>query len=94
MFGIENLEYIEKNGYAQKPAVRFCTRIFDLENELPKNTKIVPDWLLDKLDEKGIAIWLMDDGSIHNKNNNNYISIHTNSYDLETHYKFVENLKI
>ena len=35
----------------------------------------------------------MDDGSIYNKNNNNYISIHSNSYDLETHYKFVEKFK-
>jgi len=93
MFGIDKLNYIEKNGYAKKPTFRFHTKIFDLENELPKNTKIVPDWLLDRLDEKGIAIWLMDDGSIYNKNNNNYISIHTNSYDLETHYKFVEKFK-
>ena len=35
----------------------------------------------------------MDDGSIQNKNNNNYISIHSNSYDLETHYKFIEKFK-
>jgi len=35
-----------------------------LDNEIPRDTKIVPDWLLDKIDERGIAIWFMDNGSI------------------------------
>ena len=43
---------------------RFQTKIFDLEEKITKDTKIVPDWLLDKLDGRGIAIWYLDDGSI------------------------------
>ena len=89
MFGINKLEFIKQNGYSKKTAVRFNSKIFDLDNEIPKNTKIVPDWLLNNLNEKGIAIWLMDDGSF-NKNN---IRIHSNYYDLDTHNKFVSKFK-
>ena len=88
MFGINNLNYIEKNGYSQKSAYSFQTKIFDLEYNIPKNTKEVPDWLLDKLDIKGISIWFMDDGSNqikYNKNGtiSNFISIHTNNFNYE-----------
>ena len=40
MFGINNLNYIEKNGYSQKSAYSFQTKIFDLEYNIPKNTKM------------------------------------------------------
>ena len=95
MFGIAELKYVEKNGYSQKPAYRFQTKIFDLEDEIPKNTKIVPDWLLDKLDIRGIAIWYMDDGSINKRelkdgSISNYISIHSNNFDYEIQEKFVK----
>jgi superfamily II DNA or RNA helicase len=94
MFNITKLKYIEKNGYGKKPAYSFHTKIFDLENKITKNTKLVPDWLLDKLDARGIAIWYMDDGSISKrecKNHvNNYISIHSNNFNYETQEKFVK----
>ena len=78
MFGIKKISYIEKNGYSQKPAYRFATKIFDLEDKITKNTKIVSDWLLNKLDERGIAIWFMDDGSLTAKRNS--ASIHSNNF--------------
>ena len=95
MFNINKLKYCEKNGYSQKPAYNFQTKIFDLEEDIPKNSKTVPDWILDKLDERGIAIWYMDDGSINkrqlkNGNISNYISIHSNNFDYETQEKFVK----
>ena len=95
MFNINKLNYCEKNGYSQKPAYNFQTKIFDLEENIPKNTKIVPDWILDNLDERGIAIWYMDDSSINkrqlkNGNISNYISIHSNNFDYETQKKFVK----
>ena len=95
MFGIMQLRYVEKNGYSQKPAYTFSTKIFDLENEITKNTKFIPDWILDKIDERGIAIWYMDDGSIRNYKNkdgttSNYISIHSNNFDYESQEKFVK----
>tara|TARA_B100000927_G_scaffold134143_1_gene108160 strand:- start:827 stop:3415 length:2589 start_codon:yes stop_codon:yes gene_type:complete len=98
MFGINNLNYIEKNGYSQKSAYSFQTKIFDLEYNIPKNAKEVPDWLLDKLDIKGISIWFMDDGSNqikYNKNGtiSNFISIHTNNFNYEIQEKFVNKFK-
>ena len=98
MFGIDELKYIEKNGYSHKPAYRFQTQIFDLSNDIPKNTKVVPDWLIDKLDEKGIAIWYMDDGTINKRelkdgSISNYISIHSNNFDFDTHIKFVKKFE-
>jgi superfamily II DNA or RNA helicase len=91
MFGIKKICYIEKNGYSQKPAYRFATKIFDLEDTIIKNTKIVPDWLLDKLDERGIAIWFMDDGSLAAKRNS--ASIHSNNFDFAIQEKFVNKFK-
>ena len=29
----------------------------------PKNSKIVPQWLINKIDLRGLAVWYMDDGS-------------------------------
>ena len=97
MFGIKKLTYIEKNGYSQKPAYRFQTKIFDLRDNIPKNTKTVPDWIIDKIDAKGIAIWFMDNGSTMKKNKRGYISIycsiHSNNFNYETHEKFVKKFK-
>ena len=98
MFGIKKMTYIEKNGYSQKPAYRFQTKIFDLRDNIPKNTKTVPDWIIDKIDAKGIAIWFMDDGSTMKKNNKRgyisiYCSIHSNNFNYETHKKFVKKFK-
>ena len=92
MFGIEN------NDYSQKSVYSFQTKIFDLEYNIPKNTKEVPDWLLDKLDIKGISIWFMDYGSNqikYNKNGtiSNFISINTNNFNYEIQEKFVNKFK-
>ena len=95
MFGIknDNIKYIEKNGYSQKPAYRFITRCFDLENELPKNTKIVPEWLINNIDARGIAIWYMDDGSNNIISNGNYVTLHTNNFDIDIQQLFVNKFK-
>jgi superfamily II DNA or RNA helicase len=92
MFGIEN------NDYSQKSVYSFQTKIFDLEYNISKNTKEVPDWLLDKLDIKGISIWFMDYGSNqikYNKNGtiSNFISINTNNFNYEIQEKFVNKFK-
>ena len=94
MFGINKLQYIENNGYSKKPAYRFNTKIFDLDYDLSKNRKNVPNWLINKLDIRGIAIWYMDDGSIIKKklqdgSVSNYASLHTNNFSYETQLKFI-----
>jgi len=91
MFSIRKLNYIQKNGYSQKPAYSFISKIFDLDNQIPQNTKNIPEWILNNLNEKGIAIWMMDDGSICKKTNS--IRIHSNNYDLETHNKLQNKFK-
>ena len=95
MFGIKEMNIIENNGYSQKRAYQFNTKIFDLEDEIPKDTKKVPNWLLDKIDERGIAVWYMDDGSINrvklkDGSISNYISIHSNNFDYDIQEKFVK----
>ena len=96
MLNISELTFIEKNDYSKKPAYTFQSKIFDLDNEIPRDTKIVPNWLLDKIDDKGIAIWFMDDGSVSRYENNDIssITIHSNNYDEETHIRFINKFKI
>lgn len=92
MFGITELEYIGKNGYSQKEAYRFATKCFDMDNSLTDNRKEIPDWLINKIDERAIAIWFMDDGSITKKPLKDgsvscYASLHSNNFDYNNHIK-------
>ena len=87
MFGINKLNFIKEN--SKDSTIRFNSKIFDLDNELPQNTKNVPDWLLNNLDERGIAIWLMENSSF----NNIKINININNYDLDTQDRFLSKFK-
>jgi hypothetical protein len=66
MFGIINTSYKRK-----KKVYQFYTRSFYLFDELPNpnpNSKTnAPQWMLDNLNEKGLAIWFMDNGIIIDK---------------------------
>lgn len=90
MFNIHQVKLIQENGYSKKTAYSFYTKIFDLNNVFPRDSREVPDWLLEKLDPRGIAIWYMDDGSHFN---GNQTSLHTNNFSKETHEKFVNKFK-
>jgi len=87
MFGAKT-KYIEKNGFSQKPAVVFVTRSFGL-GHLPKSKSTCPQWVLDSLDARGLAIWFMDDGSVANKIN---AVISTCSFDEESNNRIVKRL--
>ena len=89
MFGIDKLNYIEKNVYSQKEAYSFNTKCFDLIDEINDN-KIVPEILLNNINEKGLAIWFMDDGSIikkelKNKTISYFAKISSNNFDYANH---------
>ena len=86
-----NTKYIDKNGYAQTPAYIFCTKIFDLENDLPSHKTKCPQWIIDSLNFKSIAIWLMDDGYIDRKYSN--IFLHTETFDEDSQQRLVKKLK-
>ena len=85
-----NTENILKNGYSQKPAIKFVSKIFGLKNELPKTKSTCPQWVLDQLDARGLAIWFMDDGAVNNKIN---ACISTCSFDEESQARIVKKLK-
>ncbi len=91
MFGRE-AKTIEKNGYSQKPAVSFATKCFAFNKYDFSNKKDnCPQWILDKLDLRGMAIWYMDDGSL-NKTKN-ALKIYTCSFNEDSQKRFVEKFK-
>lgn len=91
LFDVE-ISSVAKNGFAQKPAVRFASKIFALDNigELGKKDSC-PDWLLENLNDLGVAVWFMDDGCYYS--DKEYITLHTESFDYETQKKFVAFFK-
>jgi superfamily II DNA or RNA helicase len=91
IFNINNVRYIEKNGYSNKEAYTFSTKTFYLFNNLPKTKTSVPQWVLNELDERGLAIWFMDDGSINKKSFSTRIS--TDSFDEDSQKRIVLKLK-
>jgi len=98
MFGIDNIKYIKYNGYSKTEAYSFSTKCFDFNNSFENKTKIengveVSDWLMNNINEKGIAIWFMDDGStqkhkLKDGTYSYYANIHSNKFDYESHLKF------
>lgn len=61
-------EYIIKNSYGEFPAVRFETQVRPIYKRLrkilyPGGSKKVTRKALDYLDECGLSVWFMDDGS-------------------------------
>jgi len=83
------LSYIKENGFAKKPAYRFSTKSFIINDNFPKNKSTCPQWVLNDLDARGLAIWIMDDGSI----TNNSMNIWTSSFDEESQTRIVTKLQ-
>lgn len=84
-FGVP-LRFIEKNGYAQTPAVVFTTKVIDLP--FGKNKTSLSFTEFECLDERGLAIWYMDDGSLCEKQ----VALHTESFSYEEHLQMVSLL--
>lgn len=88
------LNYIEKNGFSQSEAYKFQTRLFGLNKYFPKTKTSCPQWILDDIDVRGIAIWFMDDGSITRRWKNGMSgTISTCSFDEDSQKRFVEKFK-
>ena len=92
MFGV-NIKKIENNGYSENTAYEFTTKLFDLKSEktFPKNKYTCPQWILDELDARGLAIWWMDDGNL--EKNWLYGRLSTCSFDEDTHIRIIKKLK-
>jgi len=82
---------IEENGYSKKPAYGFQTKFFDFNNIFPKKKDVCPQWIIDNINEKGLAIWYMDDGTFFK--NGNGIKFFTNSFTEESVYRLIKRLK-
>lgn len=67
-------KYVGTNKFSKKQIMCFQTKLFDFENKFPKKKTFCPQWILDKIDFRAIAIWFMDDGSINKKTLNLKIS--------------------
>ena len=90
MFGINDIRYIKENGNSKKEVYQFATKTFYLFNKLPKIKTSIPQWMLDDLNEKGLAIWFMDDGSINKKAFS--MSISTDSFNEDSQKRIVLKL--
>ena len=94
MFCVDNIKYIKHNGYSQKEAYSCCTKYFDLinfdyYNNKKSTDKYLPDKILNNIDERGLAIWFMDNGFVFKK----IVYIYSNSFSYDTHLKFIELFK-
>lgn len=67
--------------------------ITELKYDQIKNTKLEIDVFLDKLDERGIAIWFMDHIFISKLEDTENISICSNNFDYKIQEKFVKKFK-
>jgi len=79
-------------------SIRFDCRNSKLFNQLrktlyPNNNKTIKRKWLNYLDEIGLAIWFMDDGSLTKRGKSGYLSLHTNSFNKEEHNIIVKYFK-
>lgn len=92
MFGVECV-FVPEQGKYKKPGWWFATKGFGIPNcSFPKNQKnSCPQWVIDKIDWRGVAIWFMDDGS-NNAKTKRHITLHTNSFDEDSVDRLVAKL--
>ena len=81
---------INKNGFSESSAIKFTTKSFGLSGNFPSTKSTCPQWVLDSIDARGMAIWFMDDGSIKRWNNSGSGCISTCSFDEDSQKRFVE----
>lgn len=82
-------KYLKDSGFSKKEAISFRTKTFYLNGDLPQTKTHCPQWVLDKLDERGLAIWFMDDGS---RNNKNTFVFSTCGFDEDSQIRLVKKL--
>lgn len=91
MFGCK-ISRLDTNGYSQGVGYYFATKVIDLTKDLrvPRTKTNCPQWVLNNLDAKGLAIWWMDDGSLSRVSIAGYLS--TCSFDEDSHIRIVHKL--
>jgi predicted ribonuclease YlaK/intein/homing endonuclease len=90
MFGAKT-RLVKDKGYAKKPAIVFNSEMFGMNQTLPKTKENCPQWVLDKLDNRGLSVWFMDNGSVNP--NYNKARISTCSFDEDSQQRMVKKLQ-
>ena len=85
-----SIRILAKNGYAQTEGVRVASKVFNLSKEMPSDKTYCPDWIIDSINAKSLAVWFMDDGSISKKGNSARLA--TCSFDEESVVKLSNKL--
>ncbi len=86
----DDVEYVANNGHGDM-LVRFSTTMFGIDGTFPNKKGTCPQWVLNQLNAKGLAIWFMDDGSVYK--NHNGAKIWTCSFDEDSQVRMVAKLK-
>ena len=83
----------EQVEYDHKYAIcKFTTRFFDLDAQLySKKTSECPQWLIDEMDERALAIWYMDNGRI--EKGGIEITLFTCSFLAESILRIIKRMK-
>lgn len=84
MLGIKRFNYIKGDEYVEN-SYGFTTDIFDIKEEFINKNTSVPQWLIDKIDLMGIAIWYMDKGKLINSK----VSLH-GRFDHESFLRLIK----
>ena len=79
-------------------SIRFECKDVKLFNQLrktlyPNNNKTIKRRWLNYLDDNGLAIWFMDDGSLTKRGKSAYISLHTNAFNKKEHDIIIKYFK-
>lgn len=87
MFGV-SIQLVEKNRYAT-----LSTKEIDLSESpyIDNNKSRIAQWCIDALDDKGLAVWFMDNGIIDQSVRR--MTIDSNSFDEDTHVRLVQKLE-
>lgn len=85
--------YKNKDYFAKFLECRRNAQILELESLMYINGKKTIENVIDMLDEKGLAFWYMDDGSLRNKNTKGFITLHTNGFSVDDVNLIINHLK-
>jgi superfamily II DNA or RNA helicase len=86
-----NIKILEDNLHSDKSILFFVTKCFDLENEIPCNKLNCPDWIINKLDYRGLCIWYLESGSF--QNDSRTLSLSSYWFNENSQIKLVNKLK-
>lgn len=83
------IKYTREDNYLHRATIFFNTKEFDSDYDFPNNKITCPQWLIDKLDFKGIVIWFLDCGILDIKNSQIIMST---SFDEDSQIRLVKKL--